>query len=359
MSNKVTNRSVTFVNSQSPLVITGEELDLDSIYSPNELVVEIHAAAINPIDYILYKLASPRLASKQPKAILRDFSGVVCRSGENVKDFKVGDRINGVFDHLYGGRGALSNYLVLDPEKFGVTPSVSFEGQKYDDFVLNAAWPLVFGTAYDGLFRFGQKLGPSSKILVIGASTAVGNAVVQIAKNYLKSRAVVGICSKNSIDYNREMGFDHLIPYDDGDLAKATKVCITDKLDGEKFDLIFDCVGNKDFFPCINDVLKPRCQNSYYVTIIGDKKVNYNAPSLSNYLPSWEMLRRYGPFRKYNYANFFTQNSKKALELGNELISHKEFVPQIDSVWDFDDYQQAFDRLTSNRAKGKVVIRVK
>ncbi|SCU89316.1 LAMI_0D13124g1_1 [Lachancea mirantina] len=363
MSSLVTNRSITYINNKSPLIITGEEIDLDTVYSENEVVVEIHAAALNPVDYMLYKFAFPLLVNKQPKKLCMDFSGVIVRRGEKVKEFKSGDKITGKYWHVFGKQGTLSNYLVLDPEKVAtVAPSVSFGeqgGEEYDDFVLNAAWPLVFGTALQGLTHSCQKLGPDSRILIIGASTAVGNCAVQIAKNYLKVGTVAGVCSKDSIEYNRAFGFDHLIPYDDGDLVKTTKALISDEWGGGKCDLIFDCVGNSCFFPHINDVLKPQSANSYYVTIVGDRKIVYKAPKISNFFPVWESLRRHGPYKKYNYANIHSGGSREAIDLGNQLISRQEFVPQIDSVWEFDDYQRAFDKLISNRAKGKIVIKVR
>ncbi|CAR30685.1 Protein YIM1-1 [Lachancea thermotolerans] len=359
MSESVANRAVVFYNNKSLPIISSEELNLDSCYSSSEVVIRVHAAALNPVDFLLQSFAYSWLVGRGPKTFSRDYSGEVVRAGANVKDFKVGDKVSGLFQHLYGKQGTLCDYLILDPVKQPAISKLAAAGHaEYDDYVVNAAWPLVFGTAYQGLTNFGQKLGPDSKILVIGASTSVSNAFVQIAKNHLKVGTVVGICSKKSFDYNKKLGYDYLAAYDDGSVVDSVKDIIGKNLNNEKFDLIFDSVGNSDFFGCINDVLKDKGQNSQFVSLTGDKKMNYSSPRIWDSLPGLESLKRYGPFRKYNYNLFMLRSDSAFMKLGYEMISEKQYMPAIDSVYSFDDYAKAFERVKSNRSKGKVVIKI-
>ncbi|SCV03185.1 LAME_0H08394g1_1 [Lachancea meyersii CBS 8951] len=356
----VANRAVTFVNNKSLPVISSQEIDLDTCYGDNEIVVKVHAAALNPIDWLMYQLAFSWFAGSEKKTFSRDYSGEIVKVGSSVENFEIGDKVVGLFEHILGPQGSLSDYLVFNPTKqCALTKMPACNDPKYSDYVLNAAWPLVFGTAYKILFGYGQKLGPGSKILVIGASTSVSNALVQIAKNYLNVETVVGICSKKSFEYNKALGYDHLVAYDEDNTVEKVVGLVKDKFENGKFDLVFDSVGNSDFFPRIHDVLKSRNEGSYYLTIAGDHKIKYANLSLWSILqPSWEMLKRYGPFRKYNYAYVLLNKNPKAMALGAQLIAEKKYKPAIDSVYEFGDYADAFKTLCSYQVKGKVVVKI-
>ncbi|SCU85021.1 LADA_0D05248g1_1 [Lachancea dasiensis] len=358
---KVANRTVTFINNTSGSAITSEELDLNTCFGDNEIVIKIRAAALNPVDLIIQNFAFSWLVNKEPKTYSRDYSGDVVKVGKNVENFKIGDKVCGLYAHIFGRQGTLGDYLILDPtKKCAIEQMPRFDDPKYSDYVLNAAWPLVFGTAHRALFGYGQKLGPESQILVIGASTSVSTALVQIAKNYLRVGTVVGICSQKSFEYNRTLGFDHLVAYDgDKDVVSQVTELIEGELDHKKFDLVFDSVGNDSFFPKLDDVLKDKNENSYYMTVVGDRKLNYtNVSKWEALKPKREMLKRYGPFRKYNYATVLTQENAAFVKLGCELISQKKYAPVIDSVHEIENYTNAFERLLSNRAKGKVVVEI-
>ncbi|SCW00909.1 LAFE_0D00804g1_1 [Lachancea fermentati] len=361
MQEIVENRAVAFKTRKGPNEIIAEKLDLDSCFTDDEIVIKVHAAALNPVDLLVKAYAYSWIAGCEPKTLSRDYSGVIVRRGKNIKEFDIGDKVVGSFDHLFGKEGSLSNYLTLDPKKHpSITKMPSFGDSEYDDFVLNAAWPLVFGTAYMGLGLLdkSQNLGPDSRILVIGASTSVSNALVQIAKNHLKVKSVVGICSKSSFERNKELGFDHLVAYDEEVVTDGVKKLIDTEFNGGKFDLIFDSVGNSDFIPKIDDFLKPISENSYYRTIVGDAKLKYTSPNLLKTFKPSETFRRFGPFKKYNYRNYLLIPSNTFMVLGAEMIAKKQFVPTIDSVFTFEDHTDAFNRLVSNKAKGKIVVKI-
>ena len=174
-----------------------------------------------------------------------------------------------MFNHIWGSRGTFSNYLIVNPsvnQSIAIIPDnlPDILLAKYNEFETGASWPLVFGTAYNCLFHHHQKFDENSRILVVGASTAVSSCLVQISKNYLRVGTVVGICNSNSIEYNKSLGFDYLISYNEGSPADSVKGLIRDKLYGDKFDLIFDSVGSSYLKDVIDDVLKPRSENSIH-----------------------------------------------------------------------------------------------
>lgn len=106
----VTNRAVTYINNTTPATITSSKLDLRTCYKDSELVIEVHAAALNPIDFITHELCSSYIFGKYPKTYSRDYSGVVVKAGKHVdRSWKVGDKVNGMYSHIYGERGSLSH----------------------------------------------------------------------------------------------------------------------------------------------------------------------------------------------------------------------------------------------------------
>ena len=266
-----------------------------------------------------------------------------------------------MFNHVWGPRGTFSNYLVMNPS---VNQSIAIIPDKlpdnllvrYNEFEISASWPLVFGTAYNCLFHHNQKFNEDSRILVVGASTAVSSCLVQISKNYLKVGTVVGICNSSSIEYNKHLGFDYLIPYNEGRPADSVRNLIRDKLNGGKFDLIFDSVGSSYLKDVIDDVLKPRSENSLYITIASDSKINYTSPTLPGVFPWKSMIKSFNPMRKYNFVYGSIDTNPEYMELGWKMLLDGQFVPRIDTVYKFDEYRDAIQRLKSNTAKGKIVI---
>ena len=312
--------------------------------------------ALNSIDVVIHENANPHLVSSSPKAYGRDFSGVIIRRGDKVNPkWQVGDEINGLFNHLFGDQGSLSNYLVFNPDKqTGITHIPKSEEDKKDKFIRAAAWPIVFNTAYSVLFKYGQTLGPYSRVLVIGASTTVANAFIQMAKKQLNVGTVVGVCNSDSVEYNKSMGFDYLVSYNqEGTIPENVAKLMEQKKIG-KFDLIFDSVGNSDFFPVMDDFLKPKSENSYYLTLVGDQSFEYDSYNFSAFLSG--PIRFLNPWRKYRYAKVFGLPTKEGMDLATRMIELGNYNPPIDTIFKFEQFQEAIYRLKSNKAKGKVII---
>ncbi len=86
-------------------------------YSPNQVVIKVMAAAINPVDYKLIFAKIPFLRWLWPKTVGRDVSGVIVEVGNNVLKFKVGDRVFGK-----PLTGALQEYSTADKDEIALKP---------------------------------------------------------------------------------------------------------------------------------------------------------------------------------------------------------------------------------------------
>jgi NADPH:quinone reductase-like Zn-dependent oxidoreductase len=155
-----------------------------------------------------------------------DFAGTVQDIGADVTLFKPGERVFGISPDHYG---AHAEYLCV-PEN-GAIASMPTAARFKEAVVCEGAW-----YAHTFLHRFGLK--PGHKILIYGASGAIGTAAVQLAKLY--GAEVTAVVGKRNLDLVRSLGADHVLDYAAEDFTQI----------GETFDFVFDAVGKTTFFSC-------------------------------------------------------------------------------------------------------------
>ncbi len=191
----------------------------------NEILLRIKATAVNSGDWRLRK-ADPfavrfifGLIKPKISILGTVFSGEVESVGEDVTHFKVGDF---VFGHTDMSFGAYAEYKCL-PENGSVALKPTNISHK-------EAAVIPFGgvTALHFIKKAKIKLG--QKVLVVGASGAVGSAAVQLAKSF--GANVTGVCSSANIALVKSIGADKVIDYTKEDF---TQNC-------ETYDVIFDAV---------------------------------------------------------------------------------------------------------------------
>lgn len=167
----------------------------------DEILVRIHAASINPVDYKIRSGKYPSVKeSDLPVTLGRDFSGTVESVGAKVQTVSQGDA---VFGTLGRDRGTYAEYAVAKSGEFTAAPS-NF------DPVHAAAVPLAALTAWQGLFDNGR-LQPGQKVLVHGGAGGVGHFAIQFAK--AKGAWVATTCARDDADFVRSLGADLVIDY--------------------------------------------------------------------------------------------------------------------------------------------------
>jgi NADPH:quinone reductase-like Zn-dependent oxidoreductase len=209
----------------------------------NEILVQVHAFSINPVDWKIRRGDLKLLAGRKPPRILGgDYAGVVAEVGKQITDYKIGDEVFGMVNAFKGGTYA--EFVRVKKEEIGLKPqNLNFEEA--------ASLPLVSLTAYQSLVDQGQ-LQPGHHVLINGCSGGVGLSGLQIAKA-LDSR-VTGVCSARNFELAKEMGADHIIDYTKEDVLQEKNV----------YDIFFDAVGNQSFSQA-KETLKP---HGIYVTTL-------------------------------------------------------------------------------------------
>lgn len=354
------NTSLTYTAPESPPHLTHAPLPTPG---PNELLIKIHAAAINPVDIQLW--GNPvvgYVAGRKEKGIGRDYSGTIAALGSSFQSsekWRVGDAVFGLCNRPLA-EGTFTQYLSVDPgrEPIAQKPTAwSFEEA--------SAVPLVVLTAFaclDWLPSSGQSPnGNARRVVVSGASGGVGMWVVQLAKQIFGCH-VTGICSGRNAGFVKELGADEVIDYSTQDVARTL---LDGRPKGSKYDLYVDCVGGTEIFRYWNDLLH---RAGAYITIVGDKtsRTAMGGPLTYFTYPSqiWRYLRGYffGP----RYANVMLYQKSELLQKVAELADDQgvRVVVQdvVEGILSEEGYKDAWEKvreyMVEGRVRGKIVVSV-
>ena len=294
----------------------------------NEILVKIHASAINSSDATLTR-GKPFLGrlwqgflKPKNKTLGSDISGKVEAVGSSVKEFKEGDEVFGDIGDI--GFGGFAQYVAVPETTIVLKPSnLTFEEA--------AVVPQASVVALQGLRNHGQ-IQQGQKLLINGAGGGVGTFAVQIAKLYKVE--ITGVDSSGKLDMLRSMGFDHVIDYTQEDFTK-NKQC---------YDLILDVKTNR----CIFDYTRALSPNGIYATVGGTTSRLLQAFILGPWI---SMISK-------KKIRIIALKQNKDLVYMNELFEAGKVKPVIDGRYKLSEVPEAMQYFGEGKHKGKVVITV-
>lgn len=190
----------------------------------NQVLVQVQATSINPIDWKLRAGYLQQMFDWEFPIILGwDVAGIISAVGENVTDWQIGDR---VFARPATTRfGTYADYAIVDTNLLAKIPAnISFEAA--------AATPLAALTAYQGLFNHGH-LQKGEKVLIHAGAGGVGTYAIQLAK--AQGAEVFTTASKKNHELLYRLGADKVIDYHEENFAEAFS----------DLDLVLDTMGGK------------------------------------------------------------------------------------------------------------------
>ncbi|CAF1104631.1 unnamed protein product [Adineta steineri] len=340
---------------QGPItqILQQTSIPIDTELGLNELIIEIKAAALNPVDIQIGNI--PQWIANwilftginKPKVPAADFSGIIYKIGSNVTKYKIGDEVFGLNFSLTGN-GCLSQYIKLSEN----LPTLTHKPANLSH-IEAAAIPLAFLTVYTALNNWGGFQNDDTtdqKVLILGASGGVGHIACQMAR--AMNKYVVGVCSTQNIEFVKQMGANEVIDYTTNDVVSASK-------EYGPYDIILDCVGGTQLIPYLNsDFLKSN--QSIYLTIVGDKTSRGVMGGVASYIFTPAMVFRSLKSMIGLGPRYYCINLSLTEENTNQMVSMLKkgmIKPVIDSVFEFSNHvKQAYERLDTGRVKGKVVI---
>jgi len=307
----------------------------------NEVLIKVRAASVNPIDGGLMKgrpyIARLMTGLRTPRVTRLgvDVSGEVEAIGSNVARFKPRDEVFGVCirdPHASGLKawvcqGAFAEYVCAPASRLVVKPdNVSFEHA--------ASVPLAAFTALQGL-RDKGRIQPGRKVVVNGAAGGVGTFAVQIAKAF--GAEVTGVCSATNVDMVRSIGADHVVDYTKEDFTKR----------GQRYDLIFDCVGNHPL-SAYRRTLNPKG----IAIMVGDRTGRGMIRLLSRLIAASVLSR----FMEQKLVTFLAMPTTEDLAVMREFIQTGKVKPVVDRRYSLSQTAEAIAYLEKGHSRGKVVI---
>ncbi len=199
-----------------------------------QLLVEVAASSINPLDYKLRRGDIPAFTHPFPAILHGDFAGQVSAVGADVQGFAVGDAVYGCAGGVRGRQGALADYMLVDAALVAHKPRNLSMAEA-------AVLPLVVITAWEGLIDKGA-IKPGDRVLVHGGTGGVGHVAVQLAR-WKGARVYSTVSSAQKAALSREYGADETINYREEQVADYVERCT----DNVGFDLVIDTVGGTTF----------------------------------------------------------------------------------------------------------------
>ena len=306
----------------------------------NELLVQVHAASVNPVDnMIMTGMFKPVLHLQLPATLGSDLAGVVIEVGSDVTRFKAGDA---VFANIFDlGTGAIAEFAAVPESAAALKPANL-------DFVQAASIPMVGLTSWQAM-KERAILRAGLKVFIPAGSGGIGTFAIQLAKHL---GAKVGTTtSTGNVELVRRLGADEVVDY--------KKQAFEQVLRG--YDALLGTVKGDAIEKSIG-VLKP---GGVIVSLVGPLDAAFARARRLNLVLTFvfglmsRKIMRLAKKQDITYSFLFAHPDGAQLAEIGKLLETERFQPVIDRVFPFDQAKEALDYLAQGRSKGKVVVKMK
>lgn len=307
---------------------------------PDEMLVQVHAAGLNPIDNMIPKgTFKPILRFQLPATLGSDLAGVVTEVGSRVTRFQPGDAVfASIFDL---GTGSIAEFAVVPESAAALKPP-------HLDFVQAASIPMVGLTSWQAL-KERARLRAGQKVFIPAGSGGIGTFAIQLAKHL---GAKVGTTtSQGNVELVRSLGADEVVDYKKEEFEKVLR----------DYDAVLGTVRG-DVIEKSVGILKP---GSTIVSLVGPLDAAFARARRLNFLLAFvfglmsRKIMRLAGRRKVAYSFLFMRPDGNQLAQIGELLKAGHVRPVIDKVFAFEQAKDALAYLAQGRSRGKVVVKVR
>jgi NADPH:quinone reductase-like Zn-dependent oxidoreductase len=307
---------------------------------PDELLVQVHAASVNPIDNMIPTGLFKAVVKLQlPATLGSDLAGVVTEVGSRVTRFKPGDAVfASIFDQ---GNGSIAEFAVVPESAAALKPDNL-------DFVQAASIPMVGLTSWQAL-KERVDLRAGQKVFIPAGSGGIGTFAIQFAK--LLGAHVGTTTSTGNVELVRSLGADEVIDYRKQEFETVLR----------GYDAVLGAVRGDSIEKSIG-ILKARGK---LVSLVGPLDVEFaRARRLNVFLTALfalmsRKIMRLASKHGVDYSFLFVRPDGDQLAQIGKLIETQRIRPVIDRVFPFEQAQEALAYLALGRSKGKVVVKMR
>jgi NADPH:quinone reductase len=299
-----------------------------------DLLVEVHAGSINPIDFKIRKGAFAK-GRELPIILGFDVSGVVRGVGEKVEGFCEGNEVYASPSLIRNGANA--EFMCVDARMTALKP----KSLSHTDA---AALPLVTLTAWEALLKR-ARIEAGQTVLIHAGGGGVGHIAIQLAK-FNRARVITTASSDDSLSLCQKCGADVIINHREEDFVARVKT----ETNGRGCHVVFDTVGGETFDRSLDCV----AVDGHVVTCVG--------------MPSDKIAQKL--FRLNATLHFEFKGAPGVYGVRPE--SHGEILraaalladqgllkPHVSRVLELQQLAEGHRLIESGRTTGKLVVRVK
>lgn len=320
-------KSVIYTKYGSPEVLQFKDIEKPEV-KDHDILIRVYATTVTSGDVRqrrgtrkslpLWPISKLAIGLFKPKKNMLgfDLAGEIEAIGKSVTKFEVGQKIFGLT-----GTGTNVEYRSISEE-------ATFT-QMPDNMTFEESTSIPFGASTALYFLRKAKIGKGQKVLINGASGAVGTFAVQLAKHM--GAEVTGVCSHNNSGLVRSLGADYIVDYKIDDFTQTDK----------KYHVIFDTLGKSKYRDC----KKILAENGHYLLTV------FGYTQLLQML--WTSL-----FSKKNIVCAVSSETVENLEYLRGLAEAGVIKSVIDKTYTLDEIKQAHEHVEDGHKIGNVVIKM-
>jgi zinc-binding alcohol dehydrogenase family protein len=307
-------------------------------HGPNDLLVEVSAVSINPVDAKVRRHRQP--APDQPEVLGWDAVGTVRAAGTAVTGFQPGDRV------YYAGAinrpGCQAQFHAVDARLVGHAPSSLSDAQA-------AALPLTTITAWELLFdRLGiaEGGGHGKSLLIVGAAGGVGSILVQLARQLTRLKVIATAGQEDSRSWVQSLGAHHVIDHRQSMTPQLVALGL------KQVDMVASLTHTDQHWPDIVDALAPQGQ----LALIDDPASPLDVMALKRKSLSlhWELM-----FTRSLFETADMRRQGELLSRVSELVNAgtlKSTLTQTLTPINAANARKAHALIESGKVRGKLVL---
>lgn len=285
--------------------------------SDGSLIVKVHAAGVNPVDWKIREGYLQKMVPLQfPATLGGDFSGVVVEVGKDVLNVKQGDEVYGQAIIVGGGSGSFAEFASTRAEHVARKPTSVSHTEA-------SSLPLAGISALQALTEH-MNIAKDQKILIHGGAGGIGSIAIQLAKHL--GAYVAATARASDAAYVQKLGADEFIDYE--------KQSFEDLL--HDYDAVFDTVGGETY----NRSFKVLKKGGVIVSMLEQ--------------PNAELMAKHA-------VKAFAQGTRVMAEQLSKLaklVNHGVITIHVDKTFPLEQAGEALEYLQSGMARGKIVVTI-